>query len=88
MKFPLGQCVLTPGAQEALASAAASPWAYLNRHQNGDWGNVCEDDVAENEHALLYGNRLLSAYQLGDCRIWVITEADRSSTTILLPEEY
>jgi hypothetical protein len=86
-KFPLGQLVATPGALDALAEG--SLWPYIRRHANGDWDDVCDEDKAENEQSLKHGFRLLSAYTLpsGD-RIWIITEADRSSTTILLPEEY
>jgi hypothetical protein len=86
-KFSLGQLVATPGALDVLAEE--SFWPYIRRHASGDWGDVCDEDKAENELSLKHGFRLLSAYTLpsGD-RIWIITEADRSSTTILLPEEY
>jgi hypothetical protein len=87
--FPLGQTVATPGALEALASAGETPLPYLARHVAGDWGELDEHDKEENESALKDGLRILSAYRLPDgTRIWVITEADRSATTILLPEEY
>ena len=86
-KFSLGQLVATPGALEALDEE--SFWPYIKRHANGDWGDVCAEDKAENELSLKEGFRLLSAYHLPDgCKIWIITEADRSATTILLPEEY
>jgi hypothetical protein len=86
-KFNLGQLVATPGALETLDDE--SFWPYIKRHACGDWGDVCAEDKAENELSLKQGFRLLSAYTLpcGD-RIWIITEADRSATTILLPEEY
>ena len=88
-KFALGQLVATPGALEALKESATGFIPYIQRHQRGDWGDVCAEDKAENELSLENGFRLLSAYTLpGDCKIWIITEADRSSTTILLPEEY
>jgi len=88
-RFFLGQIVATPGALEALARAGETPLPYLVRHVAGDWGDLDEDDKAENESALKDGLRILSAYRLSDeTKIWVITEADRSSTTILLPEEY
>jgi len=86
-KFSLGQLMATPGALEALNEE--SFWPYIKRHANGDWGDVCAEDRAENELSLKEGFRLLSAYHLPDgCKIWIITEADRSATTILLPEEY
>ena len=86
-KFKLGQLVATPGALEALDEE--SFWPYIKRHANGDWGDICAEDKAENELSLKEGFRLLSAYHLPDgCKIWIITEADRSATTILLPEEY
>ena len=86
-KFSLGQLVATPGALEALNDE--SFWPYIKRHANGDWGDVCAEDKAENELSLKESFRLLSAYHLPDgCKIWIITEADRSATTILLPEEY
>lgn len=88
-KFPLGRTVATPGALAALAEAGQSPAEFLERHVSGDWGEVDEHDAKENEFSLENDLRLLSAYTLKtDVRIWVITEADRSATTILLPEEY
>ncbi|HUQ94625.1 MAG TPA: hypothetical protein VM120_23285 [Bryobacteraceae bacterium] len=88
-KFHLGKVVATPGALSALAAVGQSPQEFVSRHQGGDWGEVDEHDARENETSLQQGFRLLSAYTLKDgTRIWVITEADRSSTTILLPEEY
>jgi len=89
VKFPLGQLVATPGALEALKEAAVSFLPYIRRHLEGDWGDISPEDAAENELSLEQGFRLLSAYTLpGGDRIWIITEADRSATTILLPEEY
>jgi hypothetical protein len=87
--FTLGQTVATPGALRALEEAGQMPGDFLQRHQRGDWGEICEEDRKENELALDGGFRLMSVYQtrLGT-KIWVITEADRSATTILLPEEY
>jgi len=88
-KFSLGQLVATPGALEALKDSKTGFLPYIRRHQNGDWGDISSEDAAENELSLKHDFRLLSAYRLpGGERIWVITEADRSSTTILLPEEY
>ena len=86
---PLGRVVATPGALEAFAVAAENYFLYLARHAGGDWGDVCPEDARANDQALREGTRLLSAYTLqGGTRIWIITEADRSSTCVLLPEEY
>lgn len=88
-RFPLGQVVATPGALFTLASLNVSPWTLLSRHVRGDWGELYEHDRRENERALTEKARLLSAYTLpAETRIWIITEADRSATTLLLPEEY
>ena len=88
-RFALGQTVITPGAEEALQIAGQTAIEFLRRHMSGDWGELSEDDVKENELSLEQGFRLLSRYQTtkGE-RIWIITEADRSATTILLPIEY
>lgn len=88
-KFPLGQIVATPGAIEAMEDSSQSPEDFLRKHHAGDWGQVCKDDAEANELGLKDGERLLSAYKtLKGVKLWVITEADRSSTCILLPEEY
>lgn len=88
-KFPLGKVVATPGALAALERAGQSPDFFLQKHVNGDWGDVCGADEKANAVALREGGRLVSAYRtiLSDS-IWVITEYDRSVTTILLPGEY
>lgn len=87
--FPLGQVVATPGALNALATAEVPAIRYLQRHVTGDWGDLCTEDVAENRRSVQHGFRILSSYRLPtDVRLWVITEADRSVTTLLLPEEY
>ena len=87
--FPLGRLLSTPRALEALAEAGDSIETFLARHSTGDWGTVCEDDRKENDFSVTNGFRLLSAYRLQDgTNIWIITEADRSATTVLLPEEY
>jgi hypothetical protein len=87
--FPLGKLVTTRGALMALLRAKQSPTEFLSRHVNGDWGDLCAEDVAENEYAVAHGLRILSSYATtaGD-RLWLITEADRSATTFLLPDEY
>ena len=88
-KFALGTVVMTPGATEALFAAQQIPPEFLLRHVHGDWGDLCAEDRRENERSLRAGNRLLSAYQTRkDDKLWVITEWDRSVTTLLLPEEY
>lgn len=87
--FPLGQLVATPGALSTIERAGQSPGVFIDRHLKNDWGEVCGDDWALNDEAVNGGDRLLSAYlTLRGDRIWVITECDRSVTTILLPEEY
>lgn len=88
-RFLLGQLVATPAALSTLICLKVSPWTLVNRHVQGDWGDLGEQDRQENERALTAGTRLLSAYTLEDgTKIWIITEADRSATTLLLPEEY
>ncbi len=88
-KFPLGRVVATPGALEALAASGQSPDYFLGRHVAGDWGQVSAGDQRLNDEALRDGSRLMSAYcTLRGTRVWVVTEADRSVTTILLPDEY
>ncbi len=87
--FKLGQVVATPGAIDLLRSLALNPLLFLGRHASGDWGQLSDDDREGNQLALKHGNRLLSSYPLsGNHRLWIITEADRSSTTLLLPQEY
>ncbi len=86
--LPLGRVVATPGALKALSDAGEHPFSYLDRHATGDWGVLCSQDQRENERSLRHGWRVLSSYRVGNGTIWVITEADRSVTTILLPEEY
>ena len=88
-KFSLGRILITPGVLVALEESEESPWAFLRRHVSGDWGDVCTEDREENEFALKTALRLLSVYFLRDGqKIWIITEADRSATTLLLPSEY
>ena len=81
--FTLGQVLATPGALERTALP------FVLRHVSGDWGDICAEDRQSNADALQYGYRLMSVYELSKTeRLWIITEADRSSTTLLLPEEY
>ncbi len=87
--FPPGDIVATPGALEALEEAGQDPWEFLSRHLVGDWGELDPHDVRENELSLQEGFRLLSSYQTSKGKkLWIITESDRSVTTILLPSEY
>ena len=88
-RFPLGQIVATPGALTALQEAGQRAEAFIARHAAGDWGELCEADRKENEHSLREGFRLFSSYRLSNgAKLWIITEADRSVTTLLLPLEY
>lgn len=87
--FPLGRVVATPAALAALQRIGKVPQEYVKRHVQGDWGDLCAADVQANQHALGEGSRLFSAYQVtATLKIWVITEWDRSATTVLLPSEY
>ncbi len=87
--FPLGNVYLTIGAREALTESNQTAIEFLARHQSGDWGDVCEDDKKENELSVKEGFRILSSYKTSkDVKLWLITEADRRSTTVLLPSEY
>ena len=87
--FTLGQLVATPGALEAFERNQQTPLEFIKRHVNHDWGDLDDHDKQENDFSVAHRLRILSAYQLKDAtRIWIITEADRSSTTILLPSEY
>jgi hypothetical protein len=88
-RFPFGQVAATPGALQALEEAREVPATFLDRHITGDWGELDEYDRLENESSLIEGSRLLSAYSLSTgTKLWIITEADRSVTTLLLPSEY
>lgn len=87
--FDLGSFVATPAALEAVARVGRIPLEFLARHHRGDWGNVDAHDRESNDRAIIEGGRIFSVYQLSDeKKIWIITEADRSSTCILLPNEY
>jgi hypothetical protein len=85
-RFPLGQLVATANASERLSTEEVL--TGLRRHACGDWGDLSPEDTLANEAALQQGGRLFSAYGFGATRFWVITEADRSATTVLLPEDY
>ena len=85
--FPLGQVVATPAALKLVPPEVLLRW--LHRHQTGDWGDVGPEDWAANDRALTDGDRLLSSYLTDSgTKVWIITEWDRSATTVLLPEEY
>ncbi len=86
--FNLGAVVATPGAIEVLEKQGVDPVDLLRRHASGDWGDLVASDRKANDRALKTGERLLSSYPVGDGKVWVITEADRSSTCLLLPSEY
>jgi hypothetical protein len=86
-KFQLGKVFVTKAVQGQVSPIDAL--RALSRHWQGDWGEVCPEDAKANDQALADGMRLLSAYQSREgVKFWIITEADRSSTTILLPEDY
>ena len=87
--FDLGRFVATPGVLAALEKTGQNAMEFLSRHVTGDWGDLPQEDKDENQLSLAKGFRLLSSYRTscGD-KIWVITEADRSQTTLLLPDEY
>lgn len=86
--FELGQLVATRGAADLMLEREIAPGSLLARHVTGDWGDMDASDKHANETALKQGFRIFSAYVIGEDKFWVITEADRSVTTILLPEEY
>jgi hypothetical protein len=97
-RFSPGRLLITPGALELLSRYQVEPLTLLLRHVTGDWGELCPEDAKANEEALQNQLRLISGYvipvpeggepSLTPAKVWVITEADRSATTILLPEEY
>ncbi len=83
-RFPLGRLMATPG----VLGLGLDLLLLVKRHVRGDWGDLSDEDRAANERALVDGERILSAYVLPQGKVWIITEADRSATTVLLPEEY
>ena len=94
VRLPLGHVVATPGALDAARAHGLDVVGLLHRHRDGDWGAVSDHDAQANDHAVEHGARVLSAYDLPSSegraggRLWIITEADRSATTVLLPSEY
>lgn len=88
--FQLGECIGTYAARDVLDEFGVDPFDLLSRHQMGDWGTLCDEDWQANINAVKSGRRVFSSYRVGSeqITIWVITLADRSATTILLPEEY
>lgn len=87
--FPLGMTAITVRAAAALLARGMNANTLLDRHERGDWGDIDDEDKASNNQALVWGGRLISTYRIGDGReVWVITEANRSLTTILMPEDY
>jgi hypothetical protein len=87
--FPSGRMVATPRALALLEQTNKSPVEFLSRHLRGDWGDLDPEDKTENELSLKHGLRLMSSYQVTETeKLWIITEADRSVTTLLLPAEY
>lgn len=86
--FSLGQIVATPAVVEHLNAHHINVQTYLLRHVCGDWGQVCIDDRLENDLSVKHGLRILSSYTIGGEIVWIITEADRSSTCVLFPSEY
>jgi hypothetical protein len=85
-RFPLGQVAITANASLRLSTEAV--WSALSRHAAGDWGDLCPEDTLANDSALDHGGRLFSAYGQDEDRFWIITAADRSVTTVLLPDDY
>ena len=86
--FPLGRLVATPAALAAAEEHRIDVAALLARHERGDWGELADQDAAANTAALRKGERLLSSYGQGAAKLWIITEADRSVTTVLRPDDY
>jgi hypothetical protein len=87
--FHLGKLVATSGALDLINRLKLSPFDFVSRHCQGDWGDLDADDIKANQYALRHGMRLLSSYRINaEDKLWIITEADRSVTTLLLPEDY
>lgn len=89
VSFPLGQVVMTRGVSELVGLGRVNPIALLHRHASGDWGEMDAEDIATNRRGVKHGGRLMSSYELApNLKVWIITEWDRSVTTLLLPSEY
>ena len=88
VRLPLGHVVATPDALDIVRTHGLDVVGLLHRHRSGDWGDLSEYDARTNDHAVASGGRVLSAYDTAGGRLWIITEADRSATTVLLPSEY
>ena len=86
--FPLGQLFATPGALDLLDRTATNSLSIIERHVHGDWGDLCQEDRQANDEAVKLPLRIFSSYKIGEHKLWCITEADRSVTTLLLPSEY
>lgn len=87
--FPLGRVVATPAALKALEDTGDDSFPLLAQHVMGYWGELDDEDWQANDRAVEEGTRILSAYRTSSgVKLWIITEADRSATTLLLPEEY
>jgi hypothetical protein len=86
--FQLGAVVMTPAARDLMKELGLDPVHWLARHVTGDWGDLSDEDKQENNYAVNNSLRILSSYGTGDTELWIITEADRSVTTILRPDEY
>lgn len=88
-RFRAGQLVMTAGVNDLVQRGALNPVPYLGRHLDGDWGDLCDEDRRSNDAALKNGDRLFSSYRITpELKLWIITEWDRSVTTLLLPIEY
>ena len=88
-RFPLGEIVATSSISDLIEHGCINPMNYLARHARGDWGDLCDEDRLLNERSVGGGGRLMSSYKLSEqITLWIITESDRSVTTLLLPSEY
>ncbi|MCW0161158.1 hypothetical protein OIV56_00300 [Burkholderia pseudomallei] len=87
--FPPGRVIMTVGVDELIKTGRLNPYPYLFCHLRGDWGDLCDEDRRRNDAAVNSGERLFSEYKVSpSLTLWIITEADRSATTVLLPSEY
>ncbi|TDK63579.1 hypothetical protein [Sapientia aquatica] len=86
--FSLGQVVSTPGALSVCKNYNINPLQLIARHANGDWGDLGQEDIQANTDAIAYGGRIFSSYKVGDEKLYLITEHDFSSTTLLRADEY